>query len=57
VGLYLSLTIAGQFLAFQWDNLLLETGFLAIFAPGSFGETFSPRHPDLVMVSTLALIK
>jgi predicted DCC family thiol-disulfide oxidoreductase YuxK len=30
--LYLSLTIAGQvFLEFQWDHLLLETGFLAIF--------------------------
>jgi lipase maturation factor 1 len=30
--LWLSLTIAAQeFLAFQWDNLLLETGFLAIF--------------------------
>ena len=30
--LYLSLTIVGQeFLGFQWDNLLLETGFLAIF--------------------------
>jgi lipase maturation factor 1 len=29
---YLSLTIAGQtFLGFQWDILLLETGFLAIF--------------------------
>ena len=29
---YLSLTIAGQtFLSFQWDILLLETGFLAIF--------------------------
>jgi predicted DCC family thiol-disulfide oxidoreductase YuxK len=29
---YLSLTIAGQiFLNFQWDILLLETGFLAIF--------------------------
>jgi lipase maturation factor 1 len=29
---YLSLTIAGQtFLRFQWDILLLETGFLAIF--------------------------
>ncbi|MBE7555084.1 MAG: lipase maturation factor family protein [Anaerolineales bacterium] len=29
---YLSLTVAGQdFLAFQWDNLLLETGLLAIF--------------------------
>ncbi len=30
--LYLSLTIdAWTFLSFQWDNLLLETGFLAIF--------------------------
>lgn len=30
--LYLSLTTVGQeFLGFQWDNLLLETGFLAIF--------------------------
>ena len=30
--LYLSLTIAGQtFLTFQWDILLLETGFLALF--------------------------
>lgn len=30
--LYLSLTIAGQtFLSFQWDILLLETGFLAVF--------------------------
>lgn len=30
--LYLSLvTISNEFLGFQWDNLLLETGFLAIF--------------------------
>src|SRR2546421_11152364 len=30
--LYLSLTIAGQtFLSFQWDILLLEVGFLALF--------------------------
>jgi predicted DCC family thiol-disulfide oxidoreductase YuxK len=30
--LYLSLTIAGQtFLSFQWDLLLLEAGFLALF--------------------------
>jgi len=30
--LYLSLTVAGQtFFSFQWDILLLETGFLAIF--------------------------
>ena len=34
--LYLSLaTVSRDFLAFQWDNLLLETGLLAIFlAPG-----------------------
>ena len=30
--LYLSLSVAGQdFLSFQWDSLLTETGFLAIF--------------------------
>ena len=54
---YLSLTIAGQtFLSFQWDILLLETGFLSIFLapwqlwprelllwPGSFGV---PRSGD-----------
>jgi len=35
--LYLSLVTVGQdFLGFQWDNLLLETGFLAIF--------FAPRQ-------------
>src|SRR5207253_10170122 len=29
---YLSLTVAGQgFLSYQWDALLLETGFLAVF--------------------------
>jgi lipase maturation factor 1 len=32
VVFYLSLTVAGQtFLSFQWDILLIETGFLAIF--------------------------
>ena len=31
-ALYLSLSVAGQdFLSFQWDALLVETGFLAIF--------------------------
>jgi len=36
-ALYLSLTLVGQvFLSFQWDTLLLETGFLAmLFAPGT----------------------
>jgi predicted DCC family thiol-disulfide oxidoreductase YuxK len=34
-ALYLSLTLAGQaFLSFQWDALLLEVGFLAIFLTG-----------------------
>ncbi len=34
--LYLSLSTAGQdFLSYQWDVLLLETGFLAIFLAGS----------------------
>ena len=34
--LYLSISSAGQdFLSFQWDILLLETGFLAIFAGSS----------------------
>src|SRR5258707_10950067 len=32
VVFYLSLTVAGQtFLGYQWDILLIETGFLAIF--------------------------
>ena len=45
--LYLSLTIAGQtFLSFQWDILLLETGFLAIFfAPWSWRMTTSHEAP------------
>jgi predicted DCC family thiol-disulfide oxidoreductase YuxK len=34
-ALYLSYTHAGQeFMTFQWDSLLLESGFLAIFLPG-----------------------
>jgi predicted DCC family thiol-disulfide oxidoreductase YuxK len=33
--LYLSYVYAGQdFMSFQWDTLLLEAGFLAIFLPG-----------------------
>ncbi len=41
---YLSLTVAGQnFLSFQWDILLLETGFLAIFfAPWQFWPNKNP---------------
>ena len=41
--LYLSLDMAGQeFLSFQWDSLLLEAGFLAIF----FGRPSPPRAPS-----------
>lgn len=44
---YLSLTIVGQtFLGFQWENLLLEAGFLAIFlAPMQLVISSSPRTP------------
>jgi hypothetical protein len=43
--LYLSLTTAGGvFLAFQWDSLLLETGFLAIFLAPLQWRSGSPRH-------------
>src|ERR1051326_6379294 len=41
--IYLSLTTVGRtFLSYQWDNLLLETGFLAIFfAPAGLWPKFS----------------
>ncbi len=46
---YLSLAVAGQnFLAFQWDNLLLETGFLAIFlAPWQLRPKLSTESPPV----------
>jgi predicted DCC family thiol-disulfide oxidoreductase YuxK/uncharacterized membrane protein YphA (DoxX/SURF4 family) len=46
-ALYLSLcSITGPFLDFQWDNLLLETGFLAIFfAPLQLFERPSRQPP------------
>jgi lipase maturation factor 1 len=49
--LWLSLTIAGQdFLAFQWDNLLLEAGFLAIFfAPISLRVRSAEPVPGRVL--------
>ncbi|MFL6590989.1 MAG: lipase maturation factor family protein [Chthoniobacterales bacterium] len=55
--LYLSLTIAGQtFLSFQWDILLLETGFLAIFfAPWRWRMT--PRTDAPVSGVGLFLLK
>lgn len=44
-ALYLSLAVAGQdFMAFQWDSLLLEAGFLAIFlTPMRFSAKFASR--------------
>lgn len=56
-ALYLSLTIAGQtFLSFQWDILLLETGFLAIFlAPMRLW--FSPRDDSSPPRVALFLLK
>jgi hypothetical protein len=53
-ALYLSLvTACGEFLAFQWDNLLLETAFFSIFyAPGGWlpydgvrRQALTPPHP------------
>jgi hypothetical protein len=49
---YLSLTVAGQqFLSYQWDALLLETGFLAIFfAPLGVWPQLSEQTPPRVIV-------
>ena len=52
-GLYLSLvSVSGEFLSFQWDNLLLEVGFLAIFfAPFRWREKLqNVPPPPAVMV-------
>ncbi len=54
--LYLSLFHAGQmFLSFQWDILLLETGFVAIFlAPGRWWAGLFPRaHPPRLVLFLL----
>ncbi|MFQ5673065.1 MAG: lipase maturation factor family protein [Nitrospinales bacterium] len=50
--LYLSLMTAGQiFLGYQWDTLLLETGFLAIFlAPAYRRSDGTPQPPSLMML-------
>ncbi|HEX2524067.1 MAG TPA: lipase maturation factor family protein [Terriglobia bacterium] len=53
---YLSLvTVARDFLAFQWDGLLLETGFLAVFLayPRLFpkrSDTAAPAAPVLLLL-------
>jgi lipase maturation factor 1 len=50
--IYLSLTTIGrEFLSFQWDNLLLETGFLAIFfAPLQLLPQASPAPPSRLVL-------
>ncbi|MBI4115586.1 MAG: lipase maturation factor family protein, partial [Candidatus Omnitrophica bacterium] len=50
--LYLSLvTVGDDFLEFQWDNLLLEIGFLIIFlTPPKLWNKFSPQTPPSSMV-------
>jgi hypothetical protein len=50
-ALYLSLvSVGGPFMAFQWDALLLETGFLTIFfAPWPLGRE-KPAPPPVVML-------
>jgi predicted DCC family thiol-disulfide oxidoreductase YuxK len=54
--LYLSLTqVSGVFLGYQWDNLLLETGFLSIFlAPAGF---FPHRMPTAVPSAVVWLLR
>jgi predicted DCC family thiol-disulfide oxidoreductase YuxK len=52
---YLSLSVAGQqFLNYQWDALLLETGLLAIvFAPGGLWLGRSSWEPSRIAVGLL----
>ena len=56
-ALYLSLIVAGQeFLSFQWDILLIETGFLAIlFAPFQImpGPAREPSRRVLLLLRVL----
>jgi predicted DCC family thiol-disulfide oxidoreductase YuxK len=57
--LYLSLaTISREFLGFQWDNLLLEVGFLAIiFAPcRPWPRASRPRPPSRAVLWLLRLL-
>ncbi len=56
---YLSLLMAGQqFLSFQWDILLLETGFLAIFfAPlGMRPRSVTARPPPSLILALFRLL-
>ncbi len=59
--IYLSLaTVCRVFLGFQWDNLLLETGWLAIFlAPlrfWPFGKTGNETPPSRIVLWLLRLL-
>jgi lipase maturation factor 1 len=57
--LYLSLVSVGDpFLSFQWDALLLETGFLAIFFAPATWRLASPRAapPSMVVLWLLRLL-
>ena len=55
---YLSLATVGQvFLGFQWDALLLETGFLAIFlAPLRFWRRQGAAAPSTIVLWLLRLL-
>ncbi len=49
--LYLSLSVAGDvFLGFQWDNLLLETGLLALFFAPMSRTIRSGARPSTIML-------
>lgn len=46
---YLSIVaVGGIFFQYQWDSLLLETGFLAIFLPSGWRPRTAPPPPTLV---------
>jgi hypothetical protein len=60
--LYLSLSVVGQvFLGFQWDTLLLEAGFLAVFmAPRTLRPGLAasnPPHPAAIWLLWWLLFK
>ena len=54
-GLYLTLTIGGQdFLSFQWDTLLLETGLVAVlYAPSGWRSSISVQTRPSALVRWL----
>lgn len=54
-SLYLSVSVAGrEFMSFQWDVLLLEAGFVAIFfAPLQLRMTWNSQRPVSKIVLTL----